>query len=144
MDAHKPFITVSLEPFIFCANRYEEYEDGQLKASGNTSVEVVVRNQLDGQIQCLLGNNDLCTKLMSTKFDLCISLNDRLLMMSSPEYTNANILVVAMLQNLVGNTCLERNYESIEPVVGSIYTEQGVVVKVSFTMANPERLIELY
>ena len=81
---------------------------------------------------------------MSCEFDTCISLHDRLLMLSSPDETNADIMVVAMLKNIIGTTCKIKKYADIEPVVGSIYTDNGHVVKMSFTMANPERLIELY
>lgn len=144
MDSYQPFITQKLESFIFKAKRYEEFKNGEKIASGSTTLDVVVKPQCNGQIQCLFANNDLNEKLMSTTFDTCISSHDRLLMMSSPQHTNADVPVISVLQFVIGTTCEERYYQSIEPVVGSIFTEQGKVVKLSFTMANPERLIELY
>lgn len=144
MDSYTPFKTVNLQAFFFQTTRYEEYQAGKMIDSGSTSILIRCTLMDDNRIKCIIGNNDLSNKLMSCEFDTCISLHDRLLMMSSPQKTNADIVVVAALQSIVGTTCSERNYLPNEPVVGSIYTEKGCVVKMSFTMANPERLIELY
>ena len=144
MDFHQPFQIVQLQPFFFQASRYEEYEAGKMTDSGKTSILVRCTIMSDNRIKCIIGNNDLNTKVMSCEFDSCVSLHDRLLMMSSPQETNADIIVVAMLQNFIGTTCHSKYYQSIEPIVGSIYTDNGQIVKMSFTMANPERLIELY
>ena len=97
-----------------------------------------------GRIGCVIGNNNLSDRLMSCSFDSCITLNDRLLMLTNPRETNANIPVIAMLSSFVGYTREQYNFKPIEPVVGSIYTENGNIAKMSFTMSNPERLIELY
>lgn len=144
MGSHSPFHTVELRPFFFQASRYEEYEAGQIINSGETTILVRCTIMPDNRIKCIIGNNDLNARLMSCEFDTCISLHDRLLMMSSPQVTNADIIVVTMLQNIVGTTCETKYYHSSEPVVGSIYTDNGRIVKMSFTMANPERLIEIY
>ncbi len=144
MDPHQPFQVVQLQPFFFQASHYEEYKAGQMIDSGDTSILVRCTLMPDNKIKCIIGNNDLYSKIMSCEFDSCISLHDRLLMMSSPEETNADIIVVTMLQNIIGTTCTSKYYQSTEPVVGSIYTDNGRIVKMSFTMANPERLLELY
>lgn len=144
MDAHTPFQQINLQPFFFQTSRYEEYEAGKMIHSGSTSILIRCTTMPDNRIKCIIGNNDLNTKLMSCEFDTCISLHDRLLMMSSPKETNADIMVVAMLQGFIGTTCESKYYQPTEPVVGSIYTDNGQIVKMSFTMANPERLIELY
>ena len=145
MDSFKPFQTIQLNtPFFFQSSRYEEYEAGRLVSQGQTSILVRYTYMDDNRIKCIIANNDINDKLMSCEFDTCISLHDRLLMLSSPDETNADIMVVAMLKNIIGTTCKIKKYADIEPVVGSIYTDNGHVVKMSFTMANPERLIELY
>lgn len=38
----------------------------------------------------------------------------------------------------------EKVYGKNEPVIGSIYTERRRPVKMSFTLWNPERLIEFF
>lgn len=145
MDTFKPFQTVQLNvPLFFQSSRYEEYEAGQLVSQGQTSVLVRCTYMDDNRIKCIIGNNDINEKLMSCEFDACISLQDRILMFSVPEETNANIIVVTMLQHIIGTTRQTKYYYNIEPVVGSIYTDNGRIVKMSFTMANPERLIEFY
>ena len=145
MDTYKPFQTIQLNtPLFFQSSRYEEYEAGQLVAQGYTSILIRCTYMDDNRIKCIIANNDINDKLMSCEFDTCVSLQDRILMLSAPEDTNANIIIVTMLQNIIGITCHTKYYNSIEPVVGSIYTDNGQIVKMSFTMANPERLIELY
>ena len=145
MDRHTPFQTFHLPGItMFYAHRYEEYQGGQMIDSGNTMIMIKLSPVGDNGINCVIGNNNLYDRLSSCSFDTCISLADRYLMLSNPQETNAQIPVIAMLRAVVGYTCEHRDYDPIEPVVGSLYTENGEFVKVSFTMANPERLIELY
>ena len=144
MDTYKPLQEIHFSGIqIFKATRYEEYENGNLIDSGNTDILVKLSPAVCG-IKCLIGNNNLYDKLSSCSFDRCMSLQDRLLLYVNPSSTNAHIPIITMLSALVDNTRDAYNFDPIEPVVGSIYTQDGQIVKMSFTMANPERLIELY
>ena len=78
------------------------------------------------------------------EFDACMGCNDRLLLYSLPKETNANIIVMAVLQNICHCTRNLKIYSATEPVVCSIFTSKGHLVKLSFTFANPERLLEFY
>lgn len=113
-------------------------------SSGTTSALIKYTTLEDGRIKVIIGNNDLNDKLMSTVFDKCITSLDRLLLFSIPTKSNAEVRSNQMLRIVFGFTCNERIYKNIEPVVGSLFFENGKLVKVSFTMANPERLIEFY
>lgn len=144
MDTYKPLQEIYFSNIkLFKANHYEEYKNGSLIDSGNTDILVKLSPSESG-IKCLIGNNNLCDRLSSCSFDRCITLQDRLLLFNNPIETNANIPITAMLSTLMGYTRGAYYYASIEPVVGSIYTSDGTIVKISFTMANPERLVELY
>lgn len=144
MDTYTPFKQVNIPSLHFVASRYEEYMGGKMINSGNCVLEIDCKESSTGSIICTLSPNSIDSKVSNANFDTCITLQDRLLMLSCPQKTNAAIIVVTMMQNIIGCTCQERNYTPTEPVVGSIYTENGNVVKMSFTVANPERLIELY
>lgn len=144
MDSFTPFQTFLLpELAMFRATKYEEYQNGQMIDSGECTILIKLSSS-NGKISCLFGNNNLYDKLSSCTFDACITLPDRLLLMSNPLQTNANIPVIAMLSSILDYTCEKKDYDPTEPVVGSIYTMNGHIVKMSFTMSNPERLIELY
>lgn len=144
MDTYKPFQEIHFSNVqLFAASRYEEYQSGSLIDSGNTDIRVKLSSEA-GEIKCIIGYNNLHDRLSSCSFDRCITLQDRLLLFNNPIETNANIPITAMLSTLMGYTRGAYYYASIEPVVGSIYTRDGNIVKISFTMANPERLVELY
>jgi hypothetical protein len=145
MDSYKPFQTFILPAIMtFGATRYEEYQNGQMIDSGMSTIVVRLSPLEGGRIGCIIGYNNLTDKLMSCSFDACITLHDRLLMINNPCVTNAHIPVTEMLSSLVGHTREQHDFLPIEPVVGSIYTEHGDIAKLSFTMSNPERLIELF
>lgn len=145
MDSYKPFQDFIISaPNYFRPNRYEEYQNGQLISSGNTSMVIEFYSNSNGEVICNITSNNLSSKMISTHFDKCMTLQDRILMLSSPQKSNANILFVTTIRSIIGYTCDKRNYKSNEPVVGSIYTNNGRLVKMSFTMSNPERLMELY
>jgi len=142
MDRYDPLQLFNLNSFVFQATRYEEYQGGRLIDSGNTLI--LVNCQVGENIKCLIGNNNLHEKLMSCTFDQCMTLNDRLLMITCPAATNVSVPIISVLRMTLGYTRESKLFNSNEPIVGSIYTENGNVVKMSFTMGNPERLIELF
>ena len=130
---------------MFPSLRYEEYSNGNLISSGKCSARIIIEPAGKGSINCIIENNGIEDRLMSNfSFDACITLHDRLLMLSNPEHTNAQIPVGGMLSMFVGYNRVEKFYDSLEPVVGSIYIDGNDVVKISFTLSNPERLIEFY
>ncbi len=144
MDRFSSLQEVSLGDLFIQTTRYEEYQAGKMISSGTTSALIKYTTLEDGRIKVIIGNNDLNDKLMSTVFDKCITSLDRLLLFSIPTKSNAEVRSNQMLRIVFGFTCNERIYKNIEPVVGSLFFENGKLVKVSFTMANPERLIEFY
>jgi hypothetical protein len=144
MDRFSSLQEVSLGDLFIQTTRYEEYQAGKMISSGTTNALIKYTTLEDGRIKVIIGNNDLNDKLMSTVFDKCITSLDRLLLFSIPTKSNAEVRSNQMLRIVFGFTCNERIYKNIEPVVGSLFFENGKLVKVSFTMANPERLIEFY
>lgn len=134
----------NIDDFVFNPQHFVEYEDGKQKSSGSTGLKILVANKskkICGEIQF----NDMKDKLKDTfSFDACIGSGDRLLLYSLPRQTNADIISLTVLRNICPFTQDYKIYAATEPVVCSLFTSNGFLVKVSFTFANPERLIEFY
>lgn len=145
----KEMDTFDLKPyrigdFNFKSLNFTEYENGELKDRGSLPVTVIVKNEINKYSVSVIGNG-IEDKINSVfEFDGCIGCNDRLLLYSLPEKTNANIIVMTVLRNLCSFTRNKKIYSATEPVVCSIFTNNGHPVKVSFTFANPERVLEFY
>lgn len=63
---------------------------------------------------------------------------------STPATTNVQNTTLALLSSIIGYTREQKNYEDNEPVVASIFTINQNVVKMAFSLANPDRLIEIF
>lgn len=152
MDQHQFGKVLLLQEFSFSPSRYEEYEGGKLKSRGLTNLKVSVRSTHDGYrrqtspISVRLVGNDIPGLIeTSFEFDVCMGSEDRLLLYILPEESNVEHMTQFILKTYgFPFTRSRKDYTSLEPVVGSIYTDNMVPVKLSFTLCNPERLIELF
>ena len=152
MDQHQFGKVLLLQEFTFNPTHYAEYEGGKLKSNGLTNLKVRVRSTHNGYdrqtspISVTLVGNDI-PKLIDTsfEFDVCMGSEDRLLMYILPEESNVEHMTQVFLKTFgFSYTRYRKDYTSLEPVVASIYTENMVPVKMSFTLCEPERLIELF
>ncbi len=78
------------------------------------------------------------------KFDRAITTGDRILFYIAAENTNVPNTSVTMLSSLLGYTRRVKNYDSNEPILASVFTINQNIAKISFSLGNPDRLIELY
>lgn len=145
MDSFKIFLC---RDFEFRAERYEEYCAGKMISQGETNIIVISKtntNARQNAIQIELKSNNIPDKIKSQfSFDFCTTLNDRILMASLPERTNIRIVTTEMLKHLMPPSQYEKNYTPIEPIVASVFLKNNNLSKISFSMGNPERLIEFY
>ncbi len=129
MDKYPVGQFVRVPDFTFSPSRYIEYENGAIKSRGLTHLKVVVRNsdsywdQGDPIAVTLVGNDIKALIDSSFGFEQCLANDDRLLMMGDPF------------------TMGDRRYSPTEPIASSIFTENGIPVKMSFTLNT--RLIEM-
>lgn len=144
MDTFTPFQSFDFDHFEFQAIKYEEYSKGKLISSGNTNLIIFVK-QHQNQINVTLLDNMLESKIQSEfEFDILITLHDRLQLTIFPQKTNVEDSIFIVLKQIMDYTRKCKNFTSTEPIVGHIFTDNSNIVKVSFKMANPERLIEFY
>lgn len=145
MDTYD-FIAHKIGDFCFHTHRYFEYEGGMLKSTGLTNIKISVNNMPYTGFYVSLFSNNIKHKILSSfEFDACVGCYDRVLLYSMPVATNADIPVITALKSTVlPYTRGYKFYHATEPVVCSIFTNNSALVKISFTLANPERLIEFF
>ena len=61
-----------------------------------------------------------------------------------PRETNVNDSLFALLKYSINFTREKKEFTQIEPIVGHIFTENMNIIKITFKMTNPERIIEFY
>lgn len=139
----------TFQEFSFRGSKYEMWEAGRIISSSEKNFDIHfkcnggVYNRTNIDVNIV--GNPIPDLLMSKQsFDRAICLGDRILFYISPRDTNAKNTTLAMLSSFIGFTRESKYYEDNEPVVASVYTINHSVVKISFSLANPDRLIEIY
>ena len=150
-DHWPPFKDFSFQEFTFPVNRYEEWEKEKIVASGYAQFDVCFKYNKGGifsskvRIDVRIEGNPILHLLMSNfKFDRAITSGDRILFYIAAENTNVPNTSVTMLSSLLGYTRRVKNYDSNEPILASVFTINQNIAKISFSLGNPDRLIELY
>lgn len=144
MDSSQSLTQVRIDSFSFEPSRFEEWKGGKRIDYGSTTIKIECTAYDDGSAEVKLLNNDLKSKVSDCSFDMAINLDDRVLLCSYPSHTNANIIAMGIVEALFTPSRGEKFYEQNEPVLSSLFFNQGRLVKVTFTTCNPERLIEFY
>lgn len=139
----------TFQEFSFRGNHYEMWEAGRKIRSGISSFNihcicnggVYNRTSIDVNI---LGNPFPETLMSNLRYDRAICLPDRIMFYTTPKITNIQNTTLALLASNVGYTSEKKFYEDNEPVVASVFTINQSIVKVTFSLANPDRLIEFF
>ncbi len=139
----------TFQEFSFRAHRFEIWEAGRMVRSGETHLNAFykcnggVYNRTSIDIN--LSENPMPETLLSDiRYDRAICLPDRIMFYTTAKETNVRNTTLLMLASNVGYTREEKVYKSNEPVVASVFTINQSVVKISFTLVCPDRLIEFY
>ena len=140
---------ITFQKFSFRAQKYEMWEAGRMVRSGETDLTALykcnggVYNRIS--IDIILYENPLPETLMSNiRFDRAICLPDRIMFYTTAVSANVQNITLVLLSSTVGYTRESKFYEDNEPVVASVFTINQRVVKISFSLSNPDRLIEFY
>lgn len=150
-DNWPPFQDFSFQEFEFPVDRYEEWVAGQMISSGPAHFIVRFKYNTGGfftkkiSIDVKIDGNPFLQKILSNfKFDRATTSGDRILFYIAAEESNIQNTSVMMLSNLVSSTRRTKYFDSNEPVLGSVFTINKNVAKVSFSFGNPDRLIEFF
>ena len=135
--------------FSFRGSNYEMWEAGRKIRSGvtNTNIHCIcnggVYNRTSIDVK-LTGNPLPETLLSDIRYDRAICLPDRIMFYTTAKNTNKRNTTLVMLASNVGYTREDKVYKENEPVVASVFTINQSVVKISFSLTNPDRLIEFF
>ncbi|MBQ9675324.1 MAG: hypothetical protein IJV42_05290 [Bacteroidaceae bacterium] len=139
----------TFQDFYFRGNKYELWETGRLIRSGETIINIHcicnggVHNRTS--IDVNLSGNPLPGILTSNiRFDRAVCLPDRIMFYTTAVNSNVQHTTLSLLSSNLGYTRENKFYEKNEPIVASVFTINEGVVKITFTFANPDRLIEFY
>ena len=145
------FQDFSFQEFHFPVDRYEEWEDGRIAASGEVHFNIRFKYNAGRifsrkiSIDVTLDNNPMPKKIMSkVKFDRATTNGERIMFYVAAEQTNVQNAALAMLSSMLGYTRKHKKYDSNEPIFASVFTINHNVAKVSFSFGNPDRLIDFY
>jgi hypothetical protein len=69
---------------------------------------------------------------------------NRLVLLTIPTMTNAECIGMHTMQQLWPHSRYDHDFESNEPFVCSLFMVHGQLSKVTFSLDNPETLVELY
>ena len=139
----------TFQQFSFRAHRFEMWEAGRMVRSGETQLSALykcnggVYNRTSVDIH-LSGNPFPETLLSDIRYDRGICLPDRIMFYTTAKKANVQNTTLIMLASNVGYTREDKVYEENEPVVASVFTINQSVVKISFSLINPDRLVEFY
>ena len=142
----------SLE-FTFKPSRYETWASGELIDKGSTSAKIqcipVFFDESKSEIKTfsLSDNLNLRDTLI---FDMTFTSGDRIYIATVPQETNIEDYnsFQSFKTNVPFNfpiiTREKRDFDINEPYVCSVFTQNNVIVKISFSFGNRPRLLEFY
>ena len=138
----------SFDKFSFPVDRYELWEDGKIIKSGETHFNIEfgwAGGVLKFGIVVQIENNPMPDLLKSTiSFDKAITSGDRILFYIAATSSNVQHTSLELIKSFIGCTRDSKIYDKNEPILASVFTIDHKVAKVSFSLANPDRLIEFY
>lgn len=147
MDTYNDFEPIGLSKAIgIRSTSYKKYVAGAIVESDARITDVIISpkentNQLDVTITYTRKFIRIIER-RTFVFDLCFTMNDRLLCVSVPKTSNKSSMIIEMAKQFFGYTCASKHYEDDEPISCSIFTENHDVVKVAFSYEDPEYMIE--
>jgi hypothetical protein len=135
--------------FNFSSMSYEIWENGRKinYASALSSISLTTEKHLGKDIAIIRISNSNLNKYLSLKceFDIFMTSNDRLQLFILPNMTNVkNNLAFKMFNENFGPTREFKMFENNEPFCCNLFTIDGKLDKVTFNIAEPERMIEFY
>ncbi len=147
-DRFDPFQKLRKEDFSFQPIRYETWIGGKMVSSGKTNFAIsakVVKQNGNEQVDVTFFDTDLNHELASSNtFDDYRTSTDRKQLLIIPEETNVENMAINMCKLLTGVTRKRKDFGSNEPFACNLFFQNGVLVKITFSFSNPEKLMEFY
>lgn len=147
-DKFDPLQRVQKQNFQFQPVRYEMWIGGQMVGSGKTSSLIaanVIQQENTEKVEVSFNDMNLYNELTSKIiFDEFVTSRDRLQLITIPRETNVECMGIIAFTMALGVTRQKKNFNRNEPYCCNLFLQQGIIVKVTFSFSNPEKLIEFY
>jgi hypothetical protein len=151
-DRHEAEDDIVWRDLLFRPTRFEVWRGGQKIKAGKTTSVVTIELEENG-----LGYKDLGQMAVrhsemalldflthDTWFDMYGAQGNRIVLLTIPSVTNAGCIGMRTMQQRWPHSRYKHNFESTEPFVCSLFMVNGQLTKVTFSLDNPETLVELY
>lgn len=144
-DKFQALNRVSIAGFVFVAIRYELWDKGKLTKAKNSPSTITCTLASNNTFLLEIEEPSLDTDIAKKQlYDLAVSQNDRLQLLILPSETNLKSMGLTSLTTFFGATRAEKEFNYDEPYCCNLSFLQGSLVKVTFSYANPDRLLEFY
>ena len=136
------------EDFNFVSTRFEVWMNGRLINNGHSTTCIEARVIKDGRMELIevycknASLNDIIEE--HCIFDSFETLVNRKILLTVPNNTNITHPMLQSRQLMGGTTRTTKIFSNKEPFCSGLFYMKGVLSKVTFHFANPERLIEFY
>ncbi len=144
----EPFNELPKQNFLFYATRFEIWQNNKMINSGNTftTIEAVVK-EVDNisKVEVSINNDKMYSEIASTNiFDKFVTGRDRLQLITIPNKTNTDNMAIELLKMTIGATRDFKNFNNDEPYCCNLFIIENDIVKLTFSFACPDKLIEFY
>ena len=147
-DNFESYKSVSKQNFSFHPSRFEMWIGGEMVRDGATNQSINAKPVIIDNVQKMeITFNDvsLSNELAQNNiFDEFVTANDRLQLLILPAKTNVENTGIMFLKMILGATREIKNFNRNEPFCCNLFLQKGIIVKVTFSYSNPEKLLEFY
>ncbi len=144
-DTFEPFEKFEANEFDFYPSNVEIYVNGNkvINFFGlNLHIMCRVKEVQGVDRMIVVFPENLKDHLANTLFDTLISSNDRLVMLSLPQYGNDE--KISTLSKLYGTTRPAYTFKPNEPYSCSVFLKNGKISKLSFNIYGKNKTVDLY
>jgi hypothetical protein len=138
----------------FKPTRFEVWRNGQKIESGRTTSPEPISLKLETNSQGILGVNQIRVTHTEPQlydfsryenwFDIHGTQGNRQILTTVPTETNAKCVGMVAMQHRWPHSRYSYQFKPNEPFTCSLFTVKGQLVKLTFSLDNPETLVEFY
>jgi len=140
-DSYEPFNKVKLNDFNFRYQKFDIWSNGKIEASITNTAVIEVRLNPVGGYNIKLPQEILTVKEFN--LDTAITQTDRIQLITVPISSNNEAIGLSTLRMMFGDTSFNEAY-GILPYCLSVFSMNGLIVKLSISFSNPEKLVEFF
>jgi len=153
-DRYEAYDNIDWQDTLFQPSRFEIWRNGQKIEAGKMSNPKPMTLKLEDNSQGLLGITQIKVTHLEpilydflryeNWFDMYKPQGNRMILITVPSETNATCIGMLTMQQRWPHSRYSYQFKENEPFACSLFTVQGQLAKVTFSLDNPETLVELY